>query len=115
MGSLINLNLIPFSVSPCLPCNRMERQKEQADNLASEWYKRAQLALSKVRGQVGGWLRRHLHACLAAHACLPASSCRGSLLVLLPTTVGRATRSWRARRWPGGSSRRRWRAPWRSR
>jgi hypothetical protein len=28
--------------------SRMERQKEQADNLANEWYKRAQLALSKV-------------------------------------------------------------------
>lgn len=27
----------------------MERQKEQADNLANEWYKRAQLALTKVR------------------------------------------------------------------
>ena len=26
---------------------RMERQKEQADNLSAEWYKRAQLALSK--------------------------------------------------------------------
>lgn len=28
---------------------RMDRQKQQADSLANEWYKRAQLALSKVR------------------------------------------------------------------
>jgi hypothetical protein len=27
----------------------MERQKQQADSLGNEWYKRAQLALSKVR------------------------------------------------------------------
>ena len=38
----------------------MERQKEQADNLASEWYKRAQLALSKV----GPDIKQSLHPCI---------------------------------------------------
>lgn len=35
--------------SPNVGSFRMDRQKQQADSLANEWYKRAQLALSKVR------------------------------------------------------------------
>lgn len=36
-------------VGLCAWRGRMERQKQQADSLGNEWYKRAQLALSKVR------------------------------------------------------------------